>query len=132
MTELAEWQHWVVEHTAKSAQRVDVKLSVEGVGVVVRLFENIVHQLKELKTMSGTLDDRLASLTALATKERDDNAKFRADVAAAFAAIPTAGLTAEQIAAFDNLEAIVTATDQATLDADAALPAAPVPVPDQP
>lgn len=76
--------------------------------------------------MSNTLDTRLASLTALAEKERDDNAKFRGDVTTALAALGNAGqMTDAQKAAFDNVTAIVTATDAATVEADAALNPAP-------
>lgn len=76
--------------------------------------------------MSGSLDDQLASLTALAQKQSDDDAKFRTDVTAALAAIQAGGaLTAAQQTAIDNLRAIMTANDDATVAADAALPVAP-------
>lgn len=85
------------------------------------------HQFRKLEqridAMSGSLDDQLASLTALAQKQSDDDVKFRADVTAALAAIQTGGtLTAAQQAAIDNLRNIMTTSDDATVAADAALP----------
>jgi hypothetical protein len=90
-----------------------------------RLEALVQLQLKVI-TMSESLDQRLADLIALAQKDSDDAAKFRADVTAALAKLGTvAPMTPEQQAAFDNVTAILTASDTATVEADAAL--SPVP-----
>lgn len=90
-------------------------------------FHELKRRMKSMSDSVASVDQRLADLTALAEKERDDNARFRADVVTALAAMTGNGplvLNAAQQAAFDNLTAIITQTDQATNDADAALPKA--------
>lgn len=77
--------------------------------------------------MSESLNQRITDLTAAVQKANDDDTKFRADVLAALAIVGSGPLTADQQAAFDNLMSMVQSNDQATVDADAALPQAPPP-----
>lgn len=85
---------------------------------------------KEIQTMSESLDQRLADMTALAEKMSADDAKFRADVLTALAKIPAAGaLSVAQTAAFDNVMTVFGATDAAIVAADEALTPPPAPAP---
>jgi hypothetical protein len=84
---------------------------------------------KEIRTMSASLNQRLADLTTLVEKMSADDTKFRADVLVALAAIGNGPLTADQQAAFDNLMSMVQADDDATVAADAALQQSPPPGP---
>ena len=112
--------------------KIDVHFHLADIGELIGIGRAILHEVsivrqntERLISMSGSVDQRLADLTTLVEKERDDNAKFRADVTAALAALGTLQLNVAQQAAFDNVMSIVQGTDQATLDADAALPQAP-------
>lgn len=98
----------------------------EVVAPLIHLFTRGFDELKqEIRTMSANVTDRLATLTAEVSQLRTDGAKFRTDVLAALAVIGAGPLTSEQQAAFDALDTSLKAEDQATVDADAALPGTP-------
>lgn len=123
--------YWGFRRHLRAMSERDIHFHFHDLGEVVapliHLFNRGFDELKqEIRTMSANVTDRLATLTAEVSKLRTDGAKFRTDVLAALAVIRSGPLNAEQQAAFDTLDASVTAEDQATVDADAALsPAAP-------